>query len=205
MPLSTAQLLILKRALRTVPAGTRMSEPVVAATAEEAGLTQEQVKKWVELVYEYYDTLEQMVHFLGAKRADTATRSIHVMAWHGTPAILEGVSGMHAWKCFEYFLDVEQGFCSLYMEAGAHITTNTLTDALERLGLASISWCAFSDDDIEVAATAIFRIRNTLFKNGCYMVLASGEYTDARMHQVLDALWAKEHQRIVALVADNID
>ena len=68
MPLSTAQLLILKRALRTVPAGTRMSEPVVAATAEEAGLTQEQVRLWTKNVYEYYDAPERLARFLSETR-----------------------------------------------------------------------------------------------------------------------------------------
>ena len=68
MPFSTPQLLILKRALRTVPAGTRMSEPVVAATAEEAGLTQEQVCHWVRDIYYYYDTQERMARFLSESR-----------------------------------------------------------------------------------------------------------------------------------------
>ena len=58
MPLSTAQLLILKRALRTVPAGTRLQEPVVAATAEEAGLTQEQTCGWDEFVGEKDESVD---------------------------------------------------------------------------------------------------------------------------------------------------
>ena len=68
MPLSTAQLLILKRALRTVPPGTRLQEPVVAAAAAEAGLTREYVKQWARDVLDYYDTPELMARFLSETR-----------------------------------------------------------------------------------------------------------------------------------------
>ena len=95
------------------------------------------------------------------------TRRVHVTAWQGTPAILDAVRGLHAWSTMEFHLDHVQGVCAIYLElpTGAQLNTNTLTDALERLGLGSITWDTFPNDDNKVASAAIFRMRQVCEKD----------------------------------------
>ena len=117
------------------------------------------------------------------------TRRVHVTAWQGTPAILDAVRGLHAWSTMEFHLDHVQGVCAIYLElpTGAQLNTNTLTDALERLGLGSITWDTFPNDDNKVAAAAVFRMRNVIKKSN-YLTGSYGKHADSLMRNLL-----KEH------------
>ena len=84
MPLSKTQLSILKRALRTAPPGTRLPEPVLVATAAEAGLTLERVKQWVRDVRRYYKPDEKLEDFLSLERSagpSSITKQMFLVAW----------------------------------------------------------------------------------------------------------------------------
>ena len=73
-PFTPIQLAALKRALRGAKASNyRLPEPAVAAVAAEAGLTQEQVARWVLNMHFYYDTREQLERFLSETRVSFKT------------------------------------------------------------------------------------------------------------------------------------
>ena len=108
------------------------------------------------------------------------------MAWHATPAIIDTVRSMRTWHCSEFFLDLAQGVCSLYLNLpkGVQLNTNTLTDDLELLGLGSITIETFPNDDNKTAAAAIFRMRN-IIKKGDYLTGANGEHDKSLMRHLL--------------------
>ena len=108
------------------------------------------------------------------------------MAWHATPAIIDTVRSTRTWHCSEFFLDLAQGVCSLYLNLpkGVQLNTNTLTDDLELLGLGSITIETFPNDDNKTAAAAIFRMRN-IIKKGDYLTGANGEHDKSLMRHLL--------------------
>ena len=108
------------------------------------------------------------------------------MAWHATPEIIGQAQALYQWKTVEYFIDLAQGVCALYLELpqGKQVNTNTLTDALVGLGLGSVTMDTFPKDGNKAAAAALFRMRN-IAKKSKFVMGNDGDH-DASLWQQLD-------------------
>ena len=170
MPLSKTQLSILKRALRTAPPGTRLPEPVLVATAAEAGLTLERVKQWVRDVRRYYKPDEKLDEFLSLERSagpSSITKQMFLVAWVSEAkldAFLSssalGVEYVECARCNQ------TGETEIYIRYSKQVVISTTLRCLKKAGFSSISWHTYSNDNNDQAARSLLRLKELSQKDG---------------------------------------